>query len=145
MAGIRFYNKDMFKTLCDAFEDKSMKVFPNHRPLSSTDQLTSFVVVATKGYLRNYKAYQHGTIEIQCFAKDKSKGQADVTRLQELVDNVTSKLPLKSGRFSFSVPSRIRDRGSDGLGFTEWFFHLYVIINTTDSYATSDDEEETKD
>lgn len=133
-----FYNRTIIEEVCGLLSDVSDNVYPEHRPLASTDQAEDLVVVDISSWMKCYRAYQKGVMRITVFAKDRAKGQANTVRLQELVDGITAKLPIVRERYTVYMPagSSLRMRGSDGLGYTYWRLDLDLQVNTIDSYTS---------
>lgn len=129
----RYYILDCLQTICNMLTDVSANVFPDHRPEAQGKQMDDMVVVSLPVTIDDKKVQQDTTIRFELIAKNKATGVADINRLQEMLDALSAKFPIVSGRYSVISPY-LALKGNDGLGFTIWNVQARLIINTIDEF-----------
>lgn len=129
----KFYIGECLQVICGLITDVSENVFPDHRPEAKGKQMQDFVVVSLPVTINDNNVQQDTVIRFELMVRNKSTGIADITRLQTMLDALTSKFPIVSGRYSVFNPNVVL-KGNDGLGYTVWNVQATLIINTTDNY-----------
>lgn len=133
---LKYYVADVLEEVCTRMGNVSENVFPETRPSATQRQMQDFVVVSLPVEIENQNAWQRGVLRIELYVRTRSNGVSNTGKLQELLDAVTAEFPIVTKRFSATAP-RLVLKGSDKLGFTVWNIQSKLIINTTDSYETS--------
>lgn len=129
----KYYISEVLKEVCNRMKPITGAVFPSHRPSAVNEQMGEMIVVSIPGELDEQNAWQRGYLWIEIMVRNKAKGIADMTKLENMLNAVTETLPIVTDRFSAIRPKLIL-KGDDGLGFTRWMVRATLIINTTDSY-----------
>ena len=129
----KFYIGECLQVICGLLTDVSENVFSDHRPEAKGKQMQDMVVVSLPVTVNDNNVQQDTVIRFELMARNKSTGIANITRLQQMLDTLTAKFPIVSGRYSFVSPTAVL-KGNDGLGYTVWNVQARLIINTTDNY-----------
>ncbi len=129
----KFYIGECLQVICGLLSDVSENVFPDHRPEAKGKQMQDMVVVSLPVTVNDNNVQQDTVIRFELMARNKSTGIANIIRLQQMLDTLTAKFPIVSGRYSFVSPTVVL-KGNDGLGYTVWNVQARLIINTTDNY-----------
>lgn len=129
----KFYIGECLQVICGLLTDVSENVFSDHRPEAKGKQMQDMVVVSLPVTVNDNNVQQDTVIRFELMARNKSTGIANITRLQQMLDTLTAKFPIVSGRYSFVSPTFVL-KGNDGLGYTVWNVQARLIINTTDNY-----------
>lgn len=129
----KFYIGECLQVICGLLTDVSENVFPSHRPEAKGKQMQDMVVVSLPVTVNDNNVQQDTVARFELMAKNKSTGIANIARLQEMLDALTAKFPIVSGRYSLASPTVVM-KGNDGFGYTVWNVQSRLIINTTDNY-----------
>ena len=129
----KFYIGECLQVICGLLTDVSENVFPDHRPEAKGKQMQDMVVVSLPVAINDNNVQQDTVARFELMVRNKSSGIANITRLQRMLDALTAKFPIVSGRYSLVSPSLVL-KGNDGFGYTIWNVQARLIINTTDNY-----------
>lgn len=131
----KIYIAEPLLLVCEELYDVSGNVFPESRPEADGTQMKDMVVVRFSSSVRDNNVQQVAMVRFELIVRNKFKGIADVSRLQEMLDILVSKFPIIIGRYAFTVDkeSTVKSEGNDGLGFTKWYLLAKLKTNTTDN------------
>ena len=120
-------------------------VYVGHRP-SATDNHSEFLVASLSKSVYSHGPYQNAAFYLDIVVKNKQGGIENTTRLQELLDEVNRKFPIKCKedeiRWIIKNPQLVIS-GDDQLGFTVWRLRGSLFINTVDRYGEVDEDTNT--
>lgn len=107
------------------------RVFIEERPTVSNENFSDFVVISLPSGLQSYGVWQDGVLRFEIYARNRDNGQPNLRALQDILDNLTTRCPIKGRRWMAWKP-RVVLRGADNAGFTVWNVQCDFRVYTTD-------------